>query len=563
MPLRFARQPVYFCVWVTLLALSITVEAPRAQGLETVKVDLNSKKMGGEVPFDVEFRVMGKIPLTVRTVEGFWTRLERGETDTTYVAGDPRWMSMGAWDRIPLSQADSFALYVPPLPPSGRFLFHFVYTRAPTDDEVNAFQAVAAVNLGRALTRLPVGGAEYDTIRAALVRAVPPVTSPLVVVVKPGSVFDTTLAVGGANQRAVEAAVGSVALLRTPQTEFDGVLKAWGTDGQPTGALYDAQRSAERTLSDPLLTLVGSAVSTVAAGTPSFSDLAGPARSASALGSLDGQTRERVVAGSAPLEGPVPAFPIVAMGLVSEPADLVGRIQNLQATSSALRGVRSLLRRIAIDEALRQADPRIGALGPGELVGLEARLDTLEAEHVARLLNLAQRAERALRLRQERISATVAALTLVARERISVRGSTTGSFATRADWYLSGDFGLAHIPAIETVTPYAGVNIYFRPVNKEAPLRGGQFLRRFSLMLGVTRSIAADGERSDLFGETSLLAGAGVRLTDYLRLSGGALAFQDVEDEEGPSIDVRPFWSLSFDIDVKGLLGDLGTAIAK
>jgi hypothetical protein len=111
-----------------------------------------------------------------------------------------------------------------------------------------------------------------------------------------------------------------------------------------------------------------------------------------------------------------------------------------------------------------------------------------------------------------------------------------------------------------------GTNIYFRPVNRNAPLRSlgsfrQTFSRRFSLTLGLTLSSIADdtsagGTQNDLFGNQSLMLGAGLRITDAMRLGTGAIVFK--EDDPSPLIaeeklNVSYYLSLSFDIDVVSL----------
>jgi hypothetical protein len=149
---------------------------------------------------------------------------------------------------------------------------------------------------------------------------------------------------------------------------------------------------------------------------------------------------------------------------------------------------------------------------------------------------------------------------------VTINGTSIGDFNTRHSWYVSADAGIGLAPKIDEVFPYFGVNIYFRPVNKEAPLNmsGFQFSRRFSLMLGVTiKDIKKEGERENLFGNTMMVVGAGIRLLDSIRLNGGMLIFK--EPDPDPSSDdlvlaSSPFFSLSFDWNIASTLGVLGSA---
>jgi hypothetical protein len=102
--------------------------------------------------------------------------------------------------------------------------------------------------------------------------------------------------------------------------------------------------------------------------------------------------------------------------------------------------------------------------------------------------------------------------------------------------------------------PYAGTNIYLRPVNPDVPLsQKDGFSRRFSFTLGYTlQGIADTNERTrkDLFGGGSLVVGAGLRLTESLRVAGGALLFIKKNPNPlitGETVAATPYVSFSFD----------------
>lgn len=150
--------------------------------------------------------------------------------------------------------------------------------------------------------------------------------------------------------------------------------------------------------------------------------------------------------------------------------------------------------------------------------------------------------------------------------------STTGNFQTSQSLYISADAGLLIAPEIDEVVPYVGTNIYFRPVNKNASLRslgsfGQTFTRRFALTLGLTTSSIAETKdnltlREDLFGSQALVVGAGLRLTESLRLGAGAFVFR--QNDPSPLIDdlavtTTYYISASFDLDVaRAFQGGLG-----
>ena len=155
-----------------------------------------------------------------------------------------------------------------------------------------------------------------------------------------------------------------------------------------------------------------------------------------------------------------------------------------------------------------------------------------------------------------------------------VDGSSTGNFDTFSNYYISADAGLLWSSEVDQVVPYVGTNIYLRPVNKNAPLRtlggfGHTFSRRFAFTLGLTTASVADKgsgttgkTRDDLFGTQSLLVGAGLRLTDTIRVGVGGLVFK--QQDPNPLIDRQTtgralYFSVSFDLNVaKAFQGGLG-----
>ena len=150
-------------------------------------------------------------------------------------------------------------------------------------------------------------------------------------------------------------------------------------------------------------------------------------------------------------------------------------------------------------------------------------------------------------------------------------GSTTGNINTEQKNYVSADTGLAYAPEIDEFPTYVGTNIYFRPVNKAAPLNQfGPFFsreslgRRVSVTIGLTaQGIGDDGKtRKDLFNSQSLVLGIGARMTNSIRLTAGSLVF--LETDPNPLVNddkvaVTPFVSLSFDIDVVPTLQGIGS----
>lgn len=165
---------------------------------------------------------------------------------------------------------------------------------------------------------------------------------------------------------------------------------------------------------------------------------------------------------------------------------------------------------------------------------------------------------------------------------ISIAGnSVNGDFVTRANTYVCADLGIALLPAIAKLTPYIGTNIYFRPINTNAPLKwcdhdkypdGNSYNprrywsnwlgRRLSLVIGVSVvSVAKTYIRGDLMANSfNIITGVGFRITDWVRISGGALWYSKFDANPlntTQTIKPTPFISISFDLRIKTALNNL------
>jgi hypothetical protein len=135
--------------------------------------------------------------------------------------------------------------------------------------------------------------------------------------------------------------------------------------------------------------------------------------------------------------------------------------------------------------------------------------------------------------------------------------------STRRKNYVSVDAGILFAGDIGIGALYAGTNVYFRPVNKDAPLRSFSGIgQRLALTFGLTISSVADEThhtRSDLFWNQSLVLGAGYRITSSVRGGAGALIFR--EADPNPLVtrtSTAETWYASFSLDLNLLRGFAG-----
>lgn len=138
--------------------------------------------------------------------------------------------------------------------------------------------------------------------------------------------------------------------------------------------------------------------------------------------------------------------------------------------------------------------------------------------------------------------------------------------------YIGLDVGLSYIPGYNQLFIYEGVNFYFMPVNKDAPLsyftkREYWWLKRLSVHLGLTQNlIKVENKRYVplIEGVGSLLVGAGLRINSIMRINAGYMFFY--EKDNNPLIDKKHFtalpqFSFTFDINIARALGGFGSRL--
>jgi hypothetical protein len=157
-------------------------------------------------------------------------------------------------------------------------------------------------------------------------------------------------------------------------------------------------------------------------------------------------------------------------------------------------------------------------------------------------------------------------------EIIAMGGNYPVAMTDQANNYLGLDFGLAYVGNFSRLQSYYGVNVYFRPVNKNIPL--SRYTRfwdvmgtRTSLLLGITfASVEKDNVRKGVIADKGLLLGAGFRIVSFLRVQAGGLLYYRYDqnpliNKENYSTKVSPFVAFSFDMDMQSLLGVFGSSL--
>jgi hypothetical protein len=264
---------------------------------------------------------------------------------------------------------------------------------------------------------------------------------------------------------------------------------------------------------------------------------------------------------------------------VWDPNALAGRIANLEQSIARFVQLRDLAQDLATSPGLRRAavlEPKTpeGAANPNAISGKELEAVALVADDARdafqQARNLLGSLERSLGERTQAISTMAAHFRALSEQVTPFRGSTTSNWETRAGQHISVDVGLAWSEPIDSTFFYVGTNIYTGPVNKKAPLSWSDqsFRKRFAFLFAIPLNPFEQDQTVNQFanapqtlegviGKRPLLTGAGWRLTDFIRLTGGTVLFK--VKSANPLLDIKPtthvtwFVSMSVDWDLKGM----------
>lgn len=147
--------------------------------------------------------------------------------------------------------------------------------------------------------------------------------------------------------------------------------------------------------------------------------------------------------------------------------------------------------------------------------------------------------------------------------------SSQRTFNTSVGTVVQADVGVAVIFTNKDyrvgtyIRPYFGVNINFRPVNKNVPFYSIQGIgKHFSLMAGITVGSLNRGEEPtmDLFGSNNLLAGLGIRLNHAVRFNTGTILFNAKHPDplvDKPKRKFGVFYGISIDMEIRNLLSSI------
>jgi hypothetical protein len=268
------------------------------------------------------------------------------------------------------------------------------------------------------------------------------------------------------------------------------------------------------------------------------------------------------------------------------PAVVNARVRVLERRVRELTEFAGLAGQLVTNQALQRAAGLAAAPGVPPAPGALSENDLKAISAAAGRAVIAMRVAHGLIVRLETLlTARTAAIAVMAEqvgaelERVvRFTGTTTADWRTRATAYMSADVGLAYSKGIQSFFFYLGANIYLGPVNKKATLSlredglRSSIRKRLAVMFGIPvnpfdetkdptslndpRGVQLNG----VIGARPVLLGAGIRLTELVRLTGGTVIFK-VRDPNPLVVDEQlrraGFISISVDWDLRGSFGAL------
>jgi hypothetical protein len=157
------------------------------------------------------------------------------------------------------------------------------------------------------------------------------------------------------------------------------------------------------------------------------------------------------------------------------------------------------------------------------------------------------------------------------------KGTSNYRFVTRNSSFIIPDFGLIYAgdrlfsnSSFNTVSPFLGFHVNFRSTNRNAPFwKNFNIWKIPTLQVGIpiyANGISSDGTRKQLVADKfSIFTGFGINLAHSVRITYGALFFQELSGTHGGvqtyHIQGAPCISVGIDLRLKSLFYGLSDAI--
>jgi hypothetical protein len=551
-------------------------------GFPEVTADLGARSFRQVLPFDVPFQITGTAPEGVTKIEVQYAESKkkidapvvtppagsleeqcatRGRKAAEAAPGVP-WQPVppAVWERVGLvdtGETTTFRVTMPALDALRYYAFRFDFQIDTTEKQAEAFRQKAEPVLDEGMKQVQSGNLTPDQRRALrlnLIKALKQVVAEGDIIA-PGTLFDPCTDDDVVREEFLQSFQAVMNQQRFREISLGGI----------GGLQDDLRQNLEAVRSSQALDDLLASLQQRAAAEPAIANLLQGSNSpALELITMDASQVTALATGVAPQGGSRAGdllttwSPSAVDGFASNYQDTLNRLTVLESWLADLVGSSSPNASVVASLSDEQLEALRGLIQPGGAVE-QARqaADSLQSETGLIRDGLTAR-QTAVHDLAQRFEEQVL-------QDVTVDASTTGNGNTFQNYYISADLGFVYMPDIAEAVPYVGTNIYFRPVNKNAPLsqRGG-FGRRFAVTVGLTLDGIADDEmtRKDFSGNQSLVVGAGLRVTESIRLGFGALVFVKkdpnllVNDE---TTGVTPYVSVSFDWNVAKAFKGLGT----
>jgi hypothetical protein len=535
---------------------------PTNAEFEVVEVDLAGQTLNRVLPFDVPFILTGTLPTGVTSLKIQCQNVLTDKEKKRHKPVPPCWGGrVLEWHNTldPTAPNPTFRVLAPLLEAERFYQFTFSFEKKVTPQDADAFaqkaQGIVDAVLWGSSGTLPASGSLTDgdlqTIREQLIQALREATG-ADRFVAPGTIFaaDTDF-------NAVRNEFNSRLLpVRSGQLQIKNTLGSYGLEVDSLKVLLDGIRR------DPSLQSLRAGLASRAAAEPSAKSVADDVAAAMAIADppvvsdLDRQSAAALA-----------AFLQKGVAYYSDAAPKMDRLRDLLANALIVGGspqpFLAPLKLSAADlsQLVAAAQPARPPQPAGPVAAADQSLRRGQAFVTTDLPGLlARRTQAVIAIAQEYRTQVLALVVIPA--------STVGDFSTQSRNYISADTGVACAPELSACAVYVGTNIYFRPVNKAAPLRQfGNFFQTLDRRVSVTLGLTAEGigdsgkTRQDLFNTQSLVYGVGARLTNSVRMTVGGLLFKKLSPNPlstDKKLATTYFLSISFDIDVAPALKGIG-----
>ncbi|MGD8867766.1 MAG: hypothetical protein PVI01_09050 [Gemmatimonadales bacterium] len=550
-------------ILVSLLpsASQLLAQAGTSDALPDVEIDLEGRVIKQTLPFDVPFLIHATIPQGTQKVRVQYAvsktpiRVEKDTASGRYILPDElawrpadplTWFAVPGIDATPAT----FRVAMPPIDAQRHVVFKILVTSVVGEERAIDFREAVRDTLDaqlRPIASTNLSAAQTPVLRRSLVASLHTVTAADTVIAE-GTIFDL-------NEPMSEVRLDFVTAVNdvlTPQVQRMVSLGDYATNQLRLKANLDRIRS------DPALTALVERGESAAATNTSVAVFMRRYGDAVRLVKLDERRAASWSLGYDPaLYASPPALDTIWNA--REAGEVVSTYERLGGNLAQLREWLAMVLeeagRNTLFEQLVEGDrpASIDVTALRDLASDNGAI-ALAEDDVFALVDNTKAIQNALLERGTALDRLADAVKRAAESVVIVTGATTGNYSTFKNYYVSVDAGLVYPFEIDNVLPYIGVNLYLRPVNKDAPLNG--LARRFAITIGITVSSVSDGRsetRDDLFGSQALLLGAGLRLLPSVRAGAGALLFRKLDPNPlitRKSLASVPYVSLSLDWDI-------------